>query len=103
MEFEPRKNANYAAMIVEMMKCRWIARIFDIRKGLTAWESALSRYQMATSAILPDAVRSSMVAMHASPAVKDCLQLASSDVLVSYVALRDKILTYVLESWPRVR
>ena len=91
MEYEPKENARYAAMMVGIMKPRWSGRIADFPKELRAWELAVSRYQMATHGIVPDAVRCPVVAMHAPSAVKACLRPAPTDVLVSYDALRDKI------------
>ena len=93
----------YAAMMVGIMKPRWSGRMSDFREELRAWELAVARCQMAIHAIVPDAVRCSIVAMHAPPAVKACLRLAPTDVLISYAALREKIFAYVLEPWPRVR
>ena len=44
--------------------------------------------------IVLDAMRCSAIAMHAPLALKACLPLAPTDVVVSYDALRDKIFTY---------
>ena len=95
IEYEPKENARCAAMMVGIMKPRWSGRMSDFPEELRAWELAVARYQMATHAIVPDAARCSIVAMHAPPAVKACLRLDPADVLVSYAALRERIFTYL--------
>ena len=82
-------------MMVGITKTRWTGRMSDFPEKMRAWELAVLRYQQATHAIVPDAVRCSIVAMHAPPAVKAYLRLAPTNVLVSYAALREKIFTYV--------
>ena len=95
IEYETREKARYAAMMVGITKTRWTGRMSDFPEKMRAWELAVLRYQQATHAIVPDAVRCSIVAMHAPPAVKAYLRLAPTNVLVSYAALREKIFTYV--------
>ena len=57
LEYEPRENARYAAMMVGIMRPRWSGRLADFPKELRAWELAVARYQLATHAVVPEAVR----------------------------------------------
>ena len=50
IEYEPKENARYAAMMVGIMKPRWSGRMSDFPEELRAWELAMARYQMATHA-----------------------------------------------------
>ena len=96
IEYEPKENAPYAAKIRNRdHETHWSGRMSDFPEELGAWELVVARYQQAAHAIVPDAVLCPTVAMHAPPAVKACLRLAPTDVLVSYAALREKIFTYL--------
>ena len=62
----------------------------------------MARYQIETDAFVFDAVHCSVVAMHATPAVKKCLSLASTNVIVSYAAL-ERFSLAICSLWSFVR
>jgi hypothetical protein len=94
-EYEPCSSARHLTMLSQILSPSWVPSRFG--EGLLRWESDVAQYEAASGQTINDGMKTSIVARHAPPAVRDWIRTTESTA-GGYASFRSALNSFLARS-----